>query len=120
MMASRRQKTHADESLLRLNQEAFEAGAEMQMAMLEASSRWATEITTFMARRAQATARDVARLATATTPREVVGAQLDRMNTMARDYAQETGRLLDIANQSTHEGAAGVRSAWLDEGSKPQ
>ena len=114
-MVTSKPKSHADESLLRLNQEAFEVGAEMQMAMLEASSRWATEITAFMARRAQATARDVARMATATTPREVVGAQFDRVNTMVRDYTDETGRLLEIASQSAHEGAAGVRSAWLDE-----
>ena len=114
-MAPRRQKTHADESLLRLNQEAFEVGAEMQMAMLEASSRWAMELTSFMARRTQATARDVARMATATTPREVVGVQFDRMNAMVRDYTQETGRLLEIASHSAHEGAAGVRSAWFHD-----
>lgn len=106
---------HVDDSLLRLNQEAFEVGTEMQMAVLEASARWSTEFTSFVAKRAHATARDMARLAAATTPREVVRAQLDRMNGMVRDYAQETGRLIEIARDATHEGAEGVRAAFFDD-----
>lgn len=105
----------SEDRLMRLNQEAFEVGAEIQMAAMEASTRWAAEIASFMARRAQATARDVARMATATTPRELVNAQIDRVNGMVEDYTHEAGRLMEIASQTAHEGGEGVRSAFLAE-----
>jgi hypothetical protein len=103
--------TRSERNILQLNHEAFEATVEMQIAMMEAASQWTRELTSFASRRAEATARDVARLTAATTPREVVNAQLDRMRGIVTDYSRETGRLLDLAGHAAREGGEGIRSA---------
>ncbi len=100
----------ADLGLIEINQNAFEAGLEMQMVLFETANRFAQECAAFAARRAQASVGDAAAFASVTSPDELVDVQRSRLKRMMDDYATETGRFVRLTEQAMKDGAEAVRS----------
>jgi hypothetical protein len=105
----------AEANLMRFNQEAFETVLEMQMSFLETSRRFATEFTSFVARRAEADTEDFTRFAAAGSPSELLQMQFEHMRTMFTDYAREVSRLFELAGETVKESGEALRSSSLED-----
>lgn len=103
-------ETATERNVARLGEEAFESAVEMQMNMVEAASRFAVEISTFASRRAGTNATDLARLASAKSPQDLVEIQVERMRRMYRDYSEETDRLFSLTQDVVKESSAAIQA----------
>lgn len=101
----------AERSFVEFNQHAFEAGVGIQMALLEASSRFAGEVAAFAARRVERNVGDLARLSDARTTDDLVKLQQEHVRRLVDDYKFETGRLVAITERAVKDGAEAVRAS---------
>ncbi|MEJ8574999.1 phasin family protein [Microbaculum marinum] len=105
----------AEETVVQLNEEAFDGIVEMQMSFFEAANRYAQEVSEFAARRARANIEDFSSLAGAKSPPELLQAQFGYMRTMFEDYSAEASRLMTLTRDIMMESGRAVRSSYPDE-----
>ena len=101
-----------DDTVVAMNREQFDAALELQMSFMNSASQFAEEFTRFAASQMQAVSEEVHACMQATTPAELMRAQLDGMRHLFEAYVGETEKLIDIANETMVETAEAVKSAY--------